>query len=184
MKASSKKNPKSKPAKLTEFFPSSSQPSDTRKELIFPTSPSLPSRPESVDYDRAEATSFVSHSELTLQKVFHSFREDLQADFRHMMTEFKTDIQTLVTRTEHIETKMAEYATSHNSLIDSHYALEEEVHKLANKVLDLEDRSRRNNVRLRGIPEAVLPDQLNAFLTDFLALTLPHHASQDFIIDR
>lgn len=105
-------------------------------------------------------------------------------DFRHMMTEFKTDIQALVTRTEHVENKMSEFAASHNSLIDSHNALEEEVHRLANKVLDLEDRSRRNNIRLIGIPESVLSDQLNTFLTDLLALTLPHRSSLDFIIDR
>lgn len=55
---------------------------------------------------------------------------------------------------------------------------------MANKVLDLEDRSRRNNIRLRGIPESVPPDQLNALLTDFLAFTLPHRTNQDLIIDR
>lgn len=38
-------------------------------------------------------------------------------DFRHMMSEFKSDIQTLVTRKEHIETKMADFGTSHSLLI-------------------------------------------------------------------
>lgn len=180
MKDTSKKNPKSKPAKLTEFFPSSSQFFDPRKKLTYPTSPSQSFRPESVDYDHSKATGSGSLTELTLQKLFHSFSEDLQVDFRHMMGEFKTDIQMLVTG--QIESKMAEFATSHNSLIDSHG--EEEVQRLANKVLDLEDRSRRNNIRLRGIPESVPPDKLSAFLTDLLALTLPHRSSQYSIIDR
>lgn len=184
MGGTTKKNPKSKPAKLTEFFNTSSQSSDPKKELTFPSSPAPSSRPESVDLDHPGASGSTSASEYTLQKLFHSFREDLQADFRHMMKDFKSDIQSLVSRTEHIESKMTNFATSHNLLIDSHTALEEEVHRLSNKVLDLEDRSRRNNIRLRGIPESVSPDQLNSFLTDFMALTMPHHSSQDLLIDR
>lgn len=184
MGGTTKKNPKTKPAKLTEFFNTSSQSSDPKKELMFPTSPTPSSRPESVDFDQPEASGSNTSTEYTLQKLFHSFREDLQVDFRRMMQDFKTDIQTLVTRTEHIESKMAEFATSHNTLIDSHNALEEEVHRLSNKVLDLEDRSRRNNIRLRGIPESVSPDQLNPFLTDLLALAMPHRSSQDLLIDR
>lgn len=52
------------------------------------------------------------------------------------------------------------------------------------KILDLEDRSRSNNIRLRGVPETEAPDHLNHFLTDLLALTLPHRSAQDLIIDR
>lgn len=79
---------------------------------------------------------------------------------------------------------MADFAKSHNLLIDSHTALEEEVHRLSNKVLDLEDRSRRNNIRLRGVPESITPDQLNQFLTDFMAIAMPHRSSQELLIDR
>lgn len=53
---------------------------------------------------------------------------------------------------------MTALAKSHNMLIDSHTALEEEVSRLANKVLDLEDRSKRNTIRMSGIPETVTPD--------------------------
>lgn len=133
IRGTSRKNPKTKPAKLPEFFSASSQ--------SFTASPTPTSRPESIDYDHQEVAGSGISPELNLQKLFHSFREDLQVDFRHMISEFKTNIQALVTRTEHIETKMAKFATSYNSLIDSHSALEVEVHRLANKVLDLEDRS-------------------------------------------
>lgn len=68
--------------------------------------------------------------EHTLQKLFHLFREDLQVDFRQMMSEFKMDIQASVSQTEHVEHKMADFAKSHNALIDSHSALEEEVNRL------------------------------------------------------
>lgn len=43
------------------------------------------------------------------------------------MNDLKSDIQSLVSRTEHIESKIADFANAHNLLIDSHTALEEEV---------------------------------------------------------
>lgn len=71
-----------------------------------------------------EAVGPAISTEQTLQKLFHSLIEDFQVDFRHMMTEFKTDIQSLVSRTEHLEHKMMDFAKSHNLLINSHSALE------------------------------------------------------------
>lgn len=61
---------------------------------------------------------------------------------------------------DHVEKKMAELVKSHNTLIDSHSALEEEVTRLASNALDLEDHSQRNNIRINGIPETVTPDAL------------------------
>lgn len=142
MGGTSKKNPKAKPARLTEFFPTS-QTSDSKKELAYPPSPNSSSRVESVDFDPQDTSGPPLDIEHTMQKLFQSFRESLQDDFCSMMGEFKTDIQTLVSRTEHIETKMADFAKSHNLQIDSHTALEEEVARLSAKVLDLEDRSRK-----------------------------------------
>lgn len=72
----------------------------------------------------------------------------------------------------------------YNLLIDSHSALEEEVSRLANKVLDCEDRFSRNNIRLRGISKTVTLDTLNQFLSDLVAIVLPHYNMHDLIIDR
>lgn len=46
-----------------------------------------------------------------------------------------------------------EFASTFNDLIDSHNAHEDDITwvKIA-KIADLEDRSRRNNVQIRGIP--------------------------------
>lgn len=79
---------------------------------------------------------------------------------------------------------MVDLATSHNLLIDSHNTLEEEVRRLVTEVLDLEERSRRNNIRIRRFPESIAPDQLNVFLTDQLALTLLHCSIQDLTINK
>lgn len=184
MGGTSKKNPRAKPARLTEFFTTTSQPPESKKGLTYPPSPTSSSRAESLDLDSHDNVGPSGSVEHTMQKLLHSFRENLQEDFRSMMGEFRSDIQLLVSRMEHIESKMADFAKSHNSLIDSHTALEEEVNKLSAKVLDLEDRSRRNNIRLRGIPETVSPDALKQFLTEMMSITLPNYAPQDLIIDR
>lgn len=83
-----------------------------------------------------------------------------------MFTEFKADLESLISRTEHVE-KKSEFA------IDSHSTLEEELAHLAlalsSKVPDLEDCSRQNNIHIRGIPEHVQPDPLRSFLTYLMA---------------
>lgn len=101
-----------------------------------------------------------------------------------MISEFKTDIQSFVSRTEHIEKKMSELAKLHNALIDSHSALEEEVTRLSAKVLDLEKHSTLNNIRFRGIPESVPLNALRPFLTDLMAVTLPNCTQLDLTMNR
>lgn len=58
-------------------------------------------------------------------------------------------------RVDHIENKMAEFTTAHNGLVDAQNQLDDDFHSLSAKVADLEDRSRRNNIKFRGIPESV-----------------------------
>lgn len=51
---------------------------------------------------------------------------------------------------------MGKFASSHNTLdVDVHNDQEDGMEKLKAKVADLEDRSRRNNVKIRGMPESV-----------------------------
>lgn len=61
---------------------------------------------------------------------------------------------------EHVGHNMGEFATSHYSLINAHNNQSDEVVWLKAKVADLEDRSCRNNVKIRGIPETITSAQL------------------------
>lgn len=53
---------------------------------------------------------------------------------------------------------MGEFSGAHNGLVDDQ--LKDEVASLSVKLAYLEDRNRRNNVKLRGVPESVLPSEL------------------------
>lgn len=186
MTSTAGKKTKSKPAKLTEFFqPNPSPPPEGDKSAYSP--PATPQPSSATDTSEMEfqvLETLPPPPEPSMQQLFQTFRQQLQSDFKSMISELKTDIQSLISRTDHTEKKMSEFAKSHNTLIDSHSALEEEVSRLAAKVLDLEDRSRRNNIRIRGIPEAVSPQELRSFLTDLMALVLPTCTSLDLTIDR
>lgn len=123
--------------------------------MLFSSHSSTPSsRAESVDLDSQDAADQLVIIEFSLQKCFLP-SENI---FNMMMGNFRCDIQCLVSRTELVERKMAEFAKSHNLLIDPNTVLEEEVQHLSAKVLNLEDRSCHSNVWIRGIPEYVSSD--------------------------
>lgn len=119
MASSSGKKSKPKPSKLTEFFQPNSAQSSEPDKCSFQTLPA-----DSADMDSQDSSATILlPSEPSMQQLLLTFRQQLQADFKSMISELKTDIHSLITRTEHVETKMAEFAKSHNSLIDSHSAL-------------------------------------------------------------
>uniref|UniRef100_A0A803JZM3 L1 transposable element RRM domain-containing protein n=1 Tax=Xenopus tropicalis TaxID=8364 RepID=A0A803JZM3_XENTR len=117
-----------------------------------------------------------------LKNMIIDLKSTLQADIKQLANDIRKEIQG--DRTAHMETKMAEYAAAHNDLADSHTQLESEMDKLKDKVADLEDRSRRNNLKLRGIPETITPPELEAYLKGLLETIMPEAPQTDLTIDR
>lgn len=78
---------------------------------------------------------------------------------------------------------MGKFAMTFIEIVDSHNDREDEIYKIKAKLADLEDRSRRNNIKIRGIPESVKPQELNAFLTNILKEVVPEAQVTDLIID-
>ncbi|XP_073415865.1 uncharacterized protein [Dendrobates tinctorius] len=60
----------------------------------------------------------------------------------------------------------------------------EETTALKLKLADLEDRSMRNNLRFRWIPESIAAGALKEFLTDFFTALVPEAEQRDLIIER
>lgn len=87
-------------------------------------------------------------SESTLKDMLVSLWAFLHADLMECVTNFKSEVQELGGRVDHIEHKMGEFAASHNILIDAHSEQDDEMEKLKAKLAEKEDRSRRNNVKL------------------------------------
>lgn len=59
-------------------------------------------------------------SDSTLKDMLVSLRSSLHADRIECMRGFKTDINELGERVDHVEHKMGDFASSFNSLVDAH----------------------------------------------------------------
>lgn len=64
------------------------------------------------------------------------FGADLRADLADAVKELKTELRSIGERTDHLEGKMSEMVTAHNSIEDTTHALEEEVAGLKSKLVD------------------------------------------------
>lgn len=83
----------------------------------------------------------------------------------------------------HIENKMGDFAMAHNELGDAHNEQEEKV-KLLKSMTDLEDRSRRDNAKFRGITERILPADLDQYVQQMISTLLPSVPEREFVVDR
>ncbi|XP_077118708.1 NXPE family member 3-like [Ranitomeya variabilis] len=119
-----------------------------------------------------------------LREMLGDLRASLQEDMRSMMAELRREVEELGSCTDHLENKMSELVSSHNELWEAHDNLQLLATRTHAKTLDLEDRSRRNNVKLRGIAETVGTEDLKAFLQDFILTVLPLYTKEGIIIDR
>lgn len=73
---------------------------------------------------------------------------------------------------------------AHNEVVDTLEQHGTELNWLKSKVAYLKDRSRRNNLKIRGISESILPNDLTRFLQQLLKSLNPNATEADLIIDR
>ena len=68
--------------------------------------------------------------------------------------------------------------------MDAHNDTSDEVETLKAKLADLEDRNRRNNIKLRGVAETVPPTELRSYVQAFIMALLPDTLPGEVIVDR
>ncbi|CAH2319677.1 Hypothetical predicted protein [Pelobates cultripes] len=100
------------------------------------------------------------------------------------VTALGKDIQELGERTAHVENHMGEYEEAHNDLADHVQALEKQLTSAQLKLSDLEDRSRRQNLRAQGITESVMQADIPKFLTGFFKCLIPDIPTEMILLDR
>ncbi|CAH2326804.1 Hypothetical predicted protein [Pelobates cultripes] len=108
-----------------------------------------------------------------LQAALDKQSTKLIATWQESVAEIKRDLHDLGSRTGHVETKVDNIVDAHNQAVDRIQALETQLAKYEVKLMPLEDRSRRSNQRLCGIPEEVLEADLPAFVNGFFKALLP-----------
>lgn len=142
---------------------------------------SLDDTRELADNINSFPTSYQPISETTLKDMLVSLRRLFYKDMMTYMQSFKMEVLELGGRVTHLEQKIGEYASSFNALVDSHTKQDDEVEWLKAKV---EDRSHRNNVKMRGIPETIQPAHLFQYASEFICTVLPLILESDLIINR
>ncbi|CAH2295949.1 Hypothetical predicted protein [Pelobates cultripes] len=80
--------------------------------------------------------------------------------------------------------KLDDLSKADNELDEKFIKLEEENRKLWHKVADLEDRSRRNNARFRGVQESVEANKIVEYITTLCTILLPSMDKSCWGIER
>ncbi|XP_063816354.1 uncharacterized protein LOC135055814 [Pseudophryne corroboree] len=186
-----KKSKGSKSASQVNFFGSSS--SGKKKTHTTLSSPNLAQTSQATSLiisntaHAAQAEMDSLDGPVTLRSIHSllaSFKSDITSELRSNIQALRADISEIGDRTDHIEHKMEELVTSHNDLISAHDALLDEVAIIRDKTTDLEDRSRRNNIKIRGIPDDVPNADLYGYATDLFHKLIPDVPLPDLLIDR
>ncbi|CAH2277547.1 Hypothetical predicted protein, partial [Pelobates cultripes] len=93
-------------------------------------------------------------------------------------------VKELGDRTAGLEDKMVAYEEAQNSMAEKLDSLTERMEAQEGKTADLEDRGRRNNLRIRGIAENIGPTELTAYLVGLFKALAPDVPPDMFLMDR
>lgn len=99
-------------------------------------------------------------SDKTLKDMLVSLRGSLHRDMMTMVSQMRWEVDGIGERIHHMENKMGDFAVAHNKLVDAHSEAEDTLTAIKSKLANLEDRSRRNNLKFHGVAEAILPADL------------------------
>lgn len=122
----------------------------------------------------------------TLKDMLMSLQSSIHSDiFSMVVHNFKAEITDLSDRVSNIESEMGEFTTSFNDLVDAHREKVEDLLKwMKAKLADLEDRYRRNNMKIKGIPESVQPLALKEYFAQLMAAFLLDTPTADLVTNR
>lgn len=134
-----------------------------------------PDRKEEEEQDTIFNMSDISSMLADIKSVFKS-------EIRDAVTKITDQITELGERTTRLENKSKQQSESTQKIskrVDNHSS---RMTYLENKVEDLENRSRRDNLKLRGIPDNIL--DLDTYTKELFTSVLPEIPQRKFTLDR
>ncbi|CAH2296857.1 Hypothetical predicted protein [Pelobates cultripes] len=111
-------------------------------------------------------------------------RNFLAKEISNSTKEVKAEIQALGARTAALEDKMEQITSAHNSVVTHSRTMRQQITDLEMMVEDLANRSRRNNVRLRGLPESPHEGDLVNKMKQYFKQLIPDISDEHWAIDR
>ncbi|CAH2319207.1 Hypothetical predicted protein [Pelobates cultripes] len=146
-----------------------------------------------------QASDSDSETSTTSHKVDAPSAPLTKRDLKDMLTEMKSlvaeeltkhlaplkeGLTDLTKRTQALENKMEEVTATTSTHEASIKELQEQFTYLEDMQEDLNNRSRRNNIRIRGLPEPSTPEALTAILHEAFSSLLPDALPSDLLLDR
>lgn len=120
----------------------------------------------------------------TLKEMLISLQTSLMTHLSSLFHKITTDIHSLDDRVTNAKRGIYACTSTVNETIEAYDAVKEVQAWMCAKLADLEDRSRRKNVKLRGVPETILPADLPRYAKELMHLVIPEASLRDVIIDR
>ncbi|OCT87317.1 hypothetical protein XELAEV_18021015mg, partial [Xenopus laevis] len=140
---------------LKQFFTSADLEAASHKSkmaLRRPRSPVEDSDSESVSTDTTTLSYLIS---LPTKRDFEHLVSQIEKTVREEVADLKLEMATLHSRVADAETRQDTVETATNSLIQSQSAQNKLLYSLQKRIDDLDNRGRRCNLRIRGLPEQV-----------------------------
>ncbi|CAH2325022.1 Hypothetical predicted protein [Pelobates cultripes] len=139
------------------------------------------------DADRASTAGKQADTPLTqnlLQTMLDAAVAKMQFTVTEAINDVRQDITSLEARTSHLEGNMGRLNAANADTEERLSKNEDKLYLQETKIADIEDRSRRNNIRLRGVPEEIGPQDLTAFAVELFKAILPDIPADMFLLDR
>ncbi|CAH2313868.1 Hypothetical predicted protein [Pelobates cultripes] len=115
-----------------------------------------------------------------LQELRSSMKEDLQL----AVNDIRREVHEVGTRLNALEEKTDDLCQANDGILDKIRRMESEQVRLTAKLADLEDRSCRNNIRVRGVPESIAGPDIPEYLRQLFTAIQPSLEPADLRLDR
>ncbi|CAH2313174.1 Hypothetical predicted protein, partial [Pelobates cultripes] len=130
-----------------------------------------------------ETNHTVPLTKVNLRKMLRETSEDIKvyttAALENQITGLKEDMEALGSRTSHTERMITETQAKVANQDQDLETLKERVMYLEDGLEDLNNRSQRQNIRIRGLPESVLPEALLPTIRAIFQSLLPDIPEQE-----
>lgn len=108
-----------------------------------------------------------------------SLKSSIHADILSLVQLFNADFHKVSGRVLHIKNKIGYFAATFNELVDAQNNREDDIEWIKSELAYLEDHSRRNHVKICGLPKLVQNQKLNAYFTKIMAAAHPDSPIED-----
>ncbi|CAH2220820.1 Hypothetical predicted protein [Pelobates cultripes] len=123
-----------------------------------------------------------------LRRLFKETSADIKAhtaaELEKQMVGLKDDIEVLTSRTDQAETHVSGLTQQTRAQAQNICAMQARVLQLEDGLEDLNNRSHRHNLRIRGLPETIAPDAILPNIKDIFQYVLLEASDQELTIER